>query len=414
MEEYVENTLKKKGRRRIALFFFEARNINTYPAVTNTLRLLSENGFYPDIYLPPVMKPELSIPNTHFFFTNTQNPCSYVSESVAEIEKNNVPYCFAFAFSLEGLAVTERLNRTMALPSAYYSMELLYGDYIGRHLLKTLKGVSTMLLPPRPISIFYRFKKLFIFALYFLRIQKEGRNHIKFSVIQDEKRGDVLKKEFTFVDKMIFVPNSYIGCSGEASTFLHDRFEIPLNKKVLLFSGGVEKGFDLDLFNLAGTLPSSYVLFINAYSRDGYLSELRKKYAEEIDKKKLYISEINLSDTDYDLLVRSAHICIAWYPKFQKKDLNMYYMGLSSGKLCKYLSCGKPVVAHADFFGYPELIDGNKLGKTCNNAFEIADNISEIERDYIGIRGNIERFYLENVEYGRKFGPVLDELKKYA
>ncbi len=401
--------------RKVAFFFFETRDINTYPSITNAVRLLTENNYNVDLYLPSAMKSDSRFPGAAFIIVSRQNPYSYISNSVKHIRENDIYYDFLFAFSIEGLFVLSRLNkgRPNKIPSAYFSMELIYGDYLYKLFAEFVGGIRIRPLLPCLFGLSVRAKYLTTFSLYYYYLQSSGRKFVKFSIVQDENRGKVLKSEFKFVDRIFCVPNSYIDYSDEFSDFAFRKFGIQPDRKILLYTGSVEKGFDLSLFDMSRDLSDEYVLFINAYSRDRYLEKIMGNYGNEIKNGKLIFNRTNLNEEDYGNLVKSSHICLAWYQKVDPEIFNMYYLGFSSGKLTKFLSCGRPVIAPNYFYGYHELIDGNRLGGTCECAKEIPGLLKHIEENYTAIRQNIKKFYLKNLEFRKKFEPVMIEMGRY-
>lgn len=387
--------------KKIAFFFYETRDINTYPSITNAVRLLTEAGYTVDVYLSDWMKTSIQINNARFILISNQDPGNYVFNSVKHIKANRTTYDFIFAFSFEGLVIVNLLNQNnkSIIPTVYFSMELIYSRYLSKLLeqfnLRDLK---------------YSLIKI----LSWLRLQSKGNEFIKFSIIQDEDRGRILKEEFNFIRNIIYVPNSYLGFSDTPSGYGYDRFNIPRDKKILLYTGGLERGFDLGLLEMAESLDQEYILFLNAYSRDKYLDEVEQKFHRLIQEKKIVLNRDNLSEEEYDMLVKSSYIGVAWYQRVDPKNRNMYYLGLSSGKLTKFLSCGKPVIAPDYFHEYHQLIDGNGIGRTCSSAEEISGKIKEIEAEYSGITENVKNFYLKRVEYAKNFSLVLEEMKRYV
>jgi glycosyltransferase involved in cell wall biosynthesis len=85
---------------------------------------------------------------------------------------------------------------------------------------------------------------------------------------------------------------------------------------------------------------------------------------------------------------------------------------LSSGKLTRYLSCGIPVIASNNLYGYKDYIDGNNIGKVCNNAQEILDSIKLIEENYEIIKGNVRNFYINKIEFKNQFDNVVEEINR--
>lgn len=235
-----------------------------------------------------------------------------------------------------------------------------------------------------------------------------GKKNAIAMVAQDFKRAEILKNEMDWDETIILLPNSYIGFSNISSYWAHDRFSISRQRKIILYIGSVEKGFDLGLLDMVKSLPEEYVLFINAYSRDNYVDGLDSQYSDLLECGKLIINKIILNEEELDGLVESAHICIAWYSRVPLSYENMYYLGWSSGKLCKYLSYGKPVITPDYLDNYKEMIEENQLGLICNNAATIPLLIVELDDLYSQYSSSIENFYRQNLDYSAMFLPILN------
>lgn len=418
---------------KIAFFLYETRDLNTFPSATNAIRLLTKSNYEVDVYVPQMMDTKLNLPGTKIIVISENCPYRYIVNSVNYIEEKRLKYDFIFAFYFESLIVAYLLNKKKYIPTIYFSMELFYKNYFYKLLksffsLRSTKIITIGLLGKLinttdifPINKFNnkiarhsnnlnKIKYYLLGSYYFVMLQLYGKRFIKFSIIQDEARGKLLRKEFRFIKELIFVPNSYIGYESENSNFAYNSFPIPKDKKIILYTGGIEKGFDVEILDIADKLNEKYILFINAYSRDQYIQEVKKEYKEYIVSHKIFINCINLDESQYTRLIRSSHIGIVWYPKNSVHSENMYYLGYSSGKLMKLLSCGKPIVAPNYFYRYPEIIDGNGIGLTCGSTTEIIEKIEHIEKNYKEIKENINNFYLKNLEYEKNFSPVLERM----
>ena len=418
---------------KIAFFLYETRDLNTFPSATNAIRLLTKSNYEVDVYVPQMMDTKLNLPGTKIIVISENCPYRFIVNSVNYIERKRLKYNFIFAFYFESLIVAYLLNKKKYIPTIYFSMELFYKNYFYKLLksffsLRSTKIITIGLLGKLinttdifPINKFNnkiarhsnnlnKIKYYLLGSYYFVMLQLYGKRFIKFSIIQDEARGKLLRKEFRFIKELIFVPNSYIGYESENSNFAYNSFPIPKDKKIILYTGGIEKGFDVEILDIADKLNEKYILFINAYSRDQYIQEVKKEYKEYIVSHKIFINCINLDESQYTRLIRSSHIGIVWYPKNSVHSENMYYLGYSSGKLMKLLSCGKPIVAPNYFYRYPEIIDGNGIGLTCGSTTEIIEKIEHIEKNYKEIKENINNFYLKNLEYEKNFSPVLERM----
>lgn len=419
---------------RISFLIYETRDLNTFPSITNAIRLLTKNNYEVDVYVPEMMTTDFNVPGVKVFVVSRNTPYQYIRNTIKYIEKNQVKYDLIFAFYFEALVIAYLLNAKTHIPTIYFSMELIYEKYCG-YLLRKLFRFGTVKyaiagLVGKVLDIIgiaannktinkLRNKsgsinpiKYYLMAMYYYqRIQRQGKAFIPLSIVHDEERGKMLKKEFRFVNDLIYVPNSYIGYNEKIVRYAHDKYSIQKGKKIILYTGGIEKGFDLELLDIASKLPDEYVLFLNCYSRDGYLVEVINKCKMYIDQGKIIINDVTLDESQYSLLVKSVYIGIAWYPKPDIHDRNMYYLGWSSGKLMKYLSCGKPVIAPDYFYKYHSLIDENSIGLTCGSAKDVIEKINIIAKGYERFRKNIRSYYLHNLEYEANFRVVIERIR---
>ena len=97
------------SNKRIAVFIYGDRDINTYPSVTNTIRLLVESGYLVDVFLPLMMKTSLNIQNTNFIVVSKQHTSHYVTNTIDYIH-NNTQYDFIFSYTIEGLIISYLIN----------------------------------------------------------------------------------------------------------------------------------------------------------------------------------------------------------------------------------------------------------------------------------------------------------------
>lgn len=430
----VRQPVIQSGSMNIAVFAFETRDLNTFPSIINAIRLLSREGHSIDVFLPSSMATDIVIDRCRFFIVSDMDQYEYVSNSVRlVINLGSVYECF-FAYYIEGLIVSEILSNEKGMSNriVYFSMELIYKSYPYRlisHILnpcKFLAGfISSIIGAIRnknfnrttAFQLFAAHLKELLFSMLVLRswwrLSLQG-SRVLFSVVSDQMRGAALKEEFPFVNKIVYAPEAgYIGFNNEKSDYAAHNFSIPPGKKILLYTGGFEKGFDLSLLDISRKLSDDYVLLLNVYSRDGYVQEIIPLYSKEIEEGRLLFQTSNLCETDYDELVRSSHVGIVWYPPPNPDNPNMYYLGFSSGKMNKLLSCGKPVICSDGIYGYREMIEGNCLGKICGNANDIILMLDEIEAGYVLMTVNIKKFYLLNLEFESCFKRVMKGLHSY-
>lgn len=412
--------------KKIAIFFFENnRDINTYPYIINAAKMLVEHSYRIDIFLNSSMTASENIHGANFIILNGDTFSDYVFNTVMHIQKNALEYICFFAYTFEGIVISYMLNRSKQpqTPVVYFSLELIYNNFLIKNSVKLFLSFIGKLLPSFKFKN-YILKKLSFYKhnykYYFEAIKTyfgielfENNSFIIASVVQDEFRGCLLKDEFKFVKLLLYLPNGYIGYTDTNSKYAMQKFNIPENKKILLYSGGLFLGASgNELFELSKKISDEYILFLNIYADGDLIKKARINYHEQIKNFKLYINSDNLSCFEYDELVKSSYICIAWYKNVDIKFKNIYFMGLSSGKLTKYLSCGKPVIVPSYIYGYQKMIDDNHIGYASAKINEIQTAVKYIEDNYFDIQKNIEKFYTEKIEYSKFFNILFEKIEE--
>ena len=206
---------------KIAFFAFETRNLNTFPSILNAARLLSCEGHFVDVYLPSPMATDVSIDRCRFLIISDLNQHEYLLNAVHSVRHSGSVYDAFFAFYIEGLFVSEIINRKLSnkVPVIYFSMELMYKDYQHRLIKACMSPVSIIRACYGLVSQVYRKlipcqnaiqqkKNNHLDALCYsvialkswMRLKKTGKELIKLSVISDQLRARVLKDEFSFVE----------------------------------------------------------------------------------------------------------------------------------------------------------------------------------------------------------------------
>lgn len=379
----------------VAFLFFEDREISTYPSIINSAKILSKKGCKIKVFVPPMMSPFPSIVNTEFVPSGKNDVKSYIRF----VSKNTGDSDLIIAFSIEGLFVSAKrfsIFNKNNIPVVYFSMELVYQKYFTKTIRKI--GIRTG---------FFTITRL---CLY-LKLMLFGKNFVKFGVAQDEKRCELLKEEFPFIKETVVVPNSYIGFNGGAPKIdMKEKFNIPENKKILLFAGGFCKELGYSLNDIFEKLDDDYVLFLNVYSRDGSINEVKRSFASDIKKGRMVVNDETLNESEYLDLVKSSHIGIIWYTEIDPKDKNMYFIGMSSGKLNSFLSCGIPIVMPNYFPGFVDLKKKCDVGEFFENAEDIPDIVRKISNRYGFYFEDIKSFYIKEIEFNEKFNQLYNNL----
>lgn len=383
----------------VSLIVYSSRDIMTYPAVLNWIRILSERGWTLDLIANESMKTEEALPGIGCFWLSDEK-CSYYSQLKAILGKHVSRDSWIIAFQIEGLLAAASLSNV--IPPAkvvYVSLELVYKKYLKRSyvnwpfLVFIMARLALVLIARESLSIWTGRLSVALFeAKNWLRLSTQGKYLVRFAVAQDCERVRLLKEELPYITDTCVVPNAYIDYDEAGSQWAHTYFGLTSETRILLFAGMIEEGFDLGLFDVLSRLPDGYVTILNAYSRDGFLDKIHDHLVTGIESGKIIMHRAFFSECDYDRLVSSCRIGLVWYPMPEPEDENMFFMGLSSGKLCKYLSKGKPVITQKGFSGYHELIDKNSIGITCISAENLPDAVSVIETNYDEMQSAVRDF----------------------
>lgn len=378
----------------ILVAFNEDRPVSTYTYVLNFIKLLSGAGYNITFLISNNMKEELKIPNVNFVVVSCDDKRKrYFKGIINHYFKHMSKYDYIISYSIEGL--------WLQLLISLFSIKKIHGAYFSMEIFD--------------IDIFIRPKWFnFLWKIFKKNLEK----FVDFSVIQDEYRAALLKETIPYVSKEVLIlPNSYIGFTDKRSDYAYKKFGISKEKKILLYSGAIEEwAIDTNLVKvLLPLVEHDYVLVLSGFSRDGYADNFKENFSCLINDRKLIISLEILSEIDYAELVKSCYIALAWYKKpdddFMKtmQGKNIYYMGMSSGKLMRYLSCCKPVIIPKYYYGYDEFAKESKTSVACK-LVDIPKAIKQIDLNYSEYLTNINKYYLNSLEYESLAKPILDKL----
>lgn len=387
------------------LIVYSSRDIMTYPAILNWIRILSERGWSIDLIANEKMKTQETLSTGTNCFWVSDDKYYYYKQLQVLLDKNITSDSWLIAFQIEGLFAAASINAINSVKTVYVSLEIIYKKYLKRSYVNWPFFVFIMarlILVVFASESFSVWKRRIAVALYeskcWLRLNKYGKDMVRYAVAQDNERVRLLKDEQPYINNSYVIPNAYIDYDEAESQWAHQYFGLSSETKILLFAGMIEEGFDLSLFDVLARLPDGYVAIINAYSRDGFLNRINEYLVKGIDAGKVIIHSTILTECDYDRLVSSCRIGLVWYSQPDPDDKNMFFIGLSSGKLCKYLSKGKPVITQRGFYGYSDLIDKNGIGVTCAEAEDLLNAVSAIEKNYGDMQFSVRNFVSRHLD----------------
>lgn len=219
-------------------------------------------------------------------------------------------------------------------------------------------------------EIFFRRETSKLFKLPEIKASKG----VSFAVVQDDKRAEKLSEENKIdKEKLIQIPvTSSFSKPYIKNMSLYHELGIPLDKKILIFTGSVAKWACIDKILLQlSRFPDSWVLVLH----DGHgkvrprinsmLVELNLDPISISDK--LYYYNLKLPTTeDMHHLLHSADLGLCAYcPTYSDMYTgdNLKYIGLASGKAMTYLQHGLPIVTTSGG-QMGEIVKNNRLGFT--------------------------------------------------
>lgn len=200
------------------------------------------------------------------------------------------------------------------------------------------------------------------------------------TIIQDELRASLLSKDnMVSLDRIVLMPNAPPGkASLNKSTFLRERFNIPTDKKILLFAGTIFARWapTLSLVHKARQWPDKWVLVL--HSNASVDKEFLNRFRSADPNERVVLSCDPLPSDQLRELVSSADIGLAIY---EPTDDNMLNMGLSSGKIAEYLKSGLPIVI-SNLRGTADIVKKYNCGVVIDKLEGIEDAIRSILMNY--------------------------------
>lgn len=163
-------------------------------------------------------------------------------------------------------------------------------------------------------------------------------------IIQDATRARLLQQHCpSLAHKPVsYVPNAYIPAIEPCANALPWFDQLRQRSRTLVsYIGAIESwALSETLFASIATTPNITFLF-SGWSSDGFADAMQQRYAH-CPHIQFHLGKKSLSELNY--LVKHSDIGLVFY---DSNDPNINEIGLSSGKLHKYLSFAKPVITNA-------------------------------------------------------------------
>jgi len=189
--------------------------------------------------------------------------------------------------------------------------------------------------------------------------------------------------------KVFVIPNAPIGEGGLLrNRYFNDKFNIPLNKIIVLSAGGISGVLGInELMYAAKNFQEEFVFVIH--------SKIYMKDKHQGIEGKIYFNLDPLPYNKIDLIYSSCDIGVMiMRPEDRSSFTNHTFVDWSSGKLFNYLKFGKPILTN-DIPGYEEFVGGNKIGEIFKNKEDIISALKKIHVSSQQYSENALRMYNE-------------------
>ena len=284
-------------------------------------------------------------------------------------------YSFLVAFEPEALIAAHWSGLTKIIPFYYHSLELYDANTFKNKLRK--------------------------------KFERKAINGAQFVVVQDEARAAVLQKELGLDFKLQLCPVSIMGPAiVNKSDYLQKKFNIPSDKKIILYTGSfyAEACFEeMALSTTSNLWKDEWVLVLHGFGGDHKkISDLKEKTKKE----KLIFSQDNLSQDELDQLTSSAHIGLALYKQTNANFINTV---LSSGKIAQYAKCSLPVIIISSKVS-DEFMSKFGCGVTIESAKEIAKGVEKIVGDYDQYKNQMQETFHLKYDFENNYKALADLL----
>jgi hypothetical protein len=249
-----------------------------------------------------------------------------------------------------------------------------------------------------------------------LRMERAACKRTSLVLIQDTERAEVFCRETSFPsERILTVPVAPPPEEIVRSDYLRKTLGIPAGRRIVLYCGNLAQWASLlEWAEMVSYWPDDYCLVLHSGSK---VSRLMGRYLKRLtETKKIYISSQPVARQDITNLIASADYGLAPYkpvPATWETDDNMYYLGLSSGKVSYYAMCGLPILARSLPVFEREFLQYD-CGKVFRRLAETGELLERMDRNYAYHSNEARRFYHERLNPVTGMQNFCDQLMSLA
>lgn len=364
--------------KKVVLMSMENARLEISPARYQLMDELDEKGFETYVFLPDSLKNRESYPSIHHV-VNVQ------SMSIRDIRKKimSISPQVLIASTYEDMDVVYILPWMMKRTLFYYYNLEIYTPYLHRDVLKKTPSVYMNYKLKYPIN---KLKEV----LY--------TRKVKAFTIQDALRKKLSAKYFIRHHNTMLIPNSYV---LDQSQIVHGK------RSGVVYVGGIKREFLIEQFKDLKTVKDVPITFSGQMIDDWCKQEIKR--LKKSNPNFTFIEQ-SLPPDEYTRYLRNFAVGLVWYSPLRKDEAH-YYIGLSSGKMFKFLSMGMPIIA-IKCPGITEEVRKYKLGIVVDNISEVGKAYDEIMRNYEYYQNNVLRTYRIKYDFKRVIAPFLNYVEK--
>lgn len=395
--------MPSKGVRGRIGIFYPFGNLDSVPCLFQAVEMLAEAGYQVDVFtvkspkhVPPKFGPNIDIYDHYHSWANYRfyrffKPVTAIALAMMRRHQRSPYRCFV-GVDPEGLIEAGRYNRFAKVPLVYFSLELL----LEREICSSGKNVIDRKFQERLLS-----------------------RQCEWIIIQDKDRAALLREDNGLSEnRFILVPNAPFGPARRAKgDYWNRKCGVPAGKKVALFAGELAHWNPIGkLARSAETWSEDWVFVV--HTRHSASRSLDMRILQDMsDPDKVFFSTEPVSRDEYDVLLDSADVGVAFYePCLDCADSyrygeNIRTIGLSSGKVAYYLRAGLPVVVNtATSLG--AFVSRSGCGVAVENVSELSNALSMIQSQYQVYSGNARKVFGEELDFRTTFEMFIERLDR--
>lgn len=252
------------------------------------------------------------------------------------------------------------------------------------------------------------------------KIEIKSCKKLVFAIVQDEKRAHYLSNENMIErSKMIYIPVASDGLAirKKKSLILHKKFNLPLNKKILIFTGSVAQWTCIDeiIRKAKDFLPPDWVLVIHDRYGEAKKNIVKMGLSSVLEENIFLIEDSIFSFEEIDLILSDAELgIVSYYPIADSPytGKNIEYIGLSSGKFSTYMKNGLPVIIYKAT-DLRDVVINNELGLYIDNLDDLYTILDFYKgRDYF--EKNCLLYFNQILSFDNYKSHLKDELKYFV